>query len=248
MSNVSSIFKECVQAIRRGELIVREGRSDKEFHFQNWFQGRLEALGLNFDSPGRNAYPDFRLVQFAEGFEIKGLAYPGREADYDCNSQAPCGEHNGRQIYYVFGRYPKDPDGKRYPVLDLVLCHGRFLNADNTYVHKNKSFRGFGSYGDILVRDRKMYVAPTPFALAEGTAHHRTLILPEDHNVDTDLVEVGTLIRRELNEVVVAYRFDLRTNEMGTTQVPNPGAGREHVFKAYRCMGDPADGVTLRAR
>jgi|SRR5829696_8936912 len=28
---------------------------------------------------------------------------------------------------------------------------------------------GFGSYGDILVRDRKMYVAPTPFALAEGT-------------------------------------------------------------------------------
>ena len=247
MSNVASIFKECVQAIRRGELIVREGRSDKEFHFQNWFKGRLEALGLNFDSPGRNVYPDFRLVKFTEGFELKGLAYPGREADYDCNSQAPCGEHNGRQVYYVFGRYPKDPDGKRYPVLDLVLCHGRFLNADNTYVHKNKSFRGFGSYGDILVRDRKMYVAPTPFALAEGTAHRRTLIVPEEHNVDADLVEVGTLIRREVNEVVVAYSFDLRTNEMDTTQVPNPGAGREHVFKAYRCTGDPADGVTLRA-
>ena len=248
MSNVSSIFKECVQAIRRGELIVREGRNDKEFHFQNWFQGRLEALGLNFDLPGRNAYPDFRLVKFAEGFELKGLAYPGREADYDCNSQAPCGEHNGRQVYYVFGRYPKDPDGKRYPVLDLVLCHGRFLNADNTYVHKNKSFRGIGSCGAILVRDRKMYVAPTPFALAEGTAHRRTLILPEDHKVDTDLVEVGTLIRREVNEVVVAYSFDLRTNEMGTTQVPNPGAGREHVFKAYRCASDPADDVTLSAR
>ena len=247
MSNVSSIFKECVQAIQRGELIVREGRSDKEFHFQNWFQGRLEALGLNFDSPGRNAYPDFRLVQFTEGFELKGLAYPGREADYDCNSQAPCGEHNGREVYYVFGRYPKDPDGKRYPVLDLVLCHGRFLNADNTYVHKNKSFRGFGSYGDILVRDRKMYVAPTPFALAEGTAHRRTLIVPEDHNVDIDLVEVGRLIRREVDEVVVTYSFDLRTNEMDTTQVPNPGAGREHVFKAYRCVGDPADGVTLKA-
>lgn len=248
MSNVSSIFKECVQAIRRGELIVREGRSDKEFHFQNWFKGRLEALGLNFDSPGRNAYPDFRLVKFTEGFELKGLAYPGREADYDCNSQAPCGEHNGRQVYYVFGRYPKDPDGKRYPVLDLVLCHGSFLNADNTYVHKNKSFRGFGSYGDILVRDRKMYVAPTPFALAEGTAHRRTLIVPEEHNVDTDLVKVGTLIRREVNEVVVAYSFDLRTNEMDTTQIPNPGAGREHVFKAYRCTGEPADGVTLRVR
>lgn len=248
MSNASTIFKACVEAIQRGELIEREGRSDKEFHFQNWFQRRLEAIGLNYDSPGRNTYPDFRLVRFAEGFELKGLAYPGREADYDCNSQVPCGEHNGRQVYYVFGRYPVDPDGNRYPVLDLVLCHGSLLNADNTYVHKNKSFRGFGSYGDILVRDRKMYVAPTPFALAEGTAHRRTLIVPAGHAVDADLVEVGTLVRREVDKVVVAYSFDLRTNNIATTQLPNPNAGREHVFKAYRVAGDSADPVTLRAR
>ncbi len=248
MSNASTLFKECVQAIQRGELIEREGRSDKEFHFQNWFKRRLEAAGLNFDSPGRNSYPDFRLVRFAEGFELKGLAYPGREADYDCNSQVPCGEHNGRQVYYVFGRYPVNPDGNRYPVLDLVLCHGSFLNADNTYVHKNKSFRGFGSYGDILVRDRKMYVAPTPFALADGTAHRRTLIVPEGHEVNADLVEVGTLTRREVEQVVVAYSFDLRTNEIATTNVANPSAGREHVFKAYRVAGDPADAVSLRTR
>jgi len=248
MSNASIIFKACVQAIQRGELIEREGRSDKEFHFQNWFKRRLEALNINFDSPGRNTYPDFRLVRFTEGFELKGLAYPGREADYDCNSQVPSGEHNGRQVYYVFGRYPVSPDGNSYPVLDLVLCHGSFLNADNTYVHKNKSFRGFGSYGDILVRDRKMYVAPTPFALAEGTAHRRTLIVPADQSVDDDLVEVGTLVRREVDQVVVAYSFDLRTNELLTTQVANPNAGREHVFKAYRAAGDPAEAVTLRAR
>lgn len=248
MSNASAIFKACVQAIQRGELIEREGRSDKEFHFQNWFRRRLESVGLNFDSPGRNSYPDFRLVHFAEGFELKGLAYPGREADYDCNSQVPCGKHNGRQVYYVFGRYPANPDGNRYPVLDLVLCHGSFLNADNTYVHENKSFRGFGSYGDILVRDRKMYVAPTPFALADGTAHRCTLILPEGHAADKDLVEVGTLTRREVDRVVVAYSFDLRTNEIVTTNVPNPNAGREHVFKAYRLAGDPTDTVSLRPR
>jgi hypothetical protein len=145
----------------------------------------------------------------------------------------------------VFGRYPTDPDGNSYPVLDLVLCHGSFLNADNTYVHKNKSFRGFGSYGDILVRDRKMYVAPTPFALAEGTAHRRTLIIPDGHEVDDDLVEVGTLVRREVDEIVVAYSFDLRTNEIATSHVPNPNAGREHVFKAYRLAGDPSDPVSL---
>lgn len=205
-------------------------------------------MNLNFDLPGRNSYPDFRLVRFTEGFELKGLAYPGREADYDCNSQVPCGEHNGRHVYYVFGRYPVNPDGHSYPVLDLVLCHGSFLNADNTYVHKNKSFRGFGSYGDILVRDRKMYVAPTPFALAEGTAHRRTLIVPEGHAVDADLVEIGTLTRREVDSVVVTYSFDLRTNELVTTQVANANAGREHVFKAYRVAGDPADAVTMRAR
>ena len=48
-------------------------------------------------------------------------------------------------------------------MLDLVVCRGDFLNADHTYVHKNKSVKGFGSYGDIMIRDRKMYVAPTPF-------------------------------------------------------------------------------------
>lgn len=248
MSNAPAIFKACVQAIKRDELIEREGRNDKEFHFQNWFKQRLESTGLKFDSPGRNSYPDFRLVRFAEGFELKGLAYPGRQANYDCNSQVPCGEHNDRQVYYVFGRYPKEPDGNHYPVLDLVLCHGSFLNADNKYVHKNKSFRGFGSYGDILVRDRKMYVAPTPFALAEGTAHYRTLILPEDHEVDDDLVEVGTLTRREVDQVVVAYSFDLRTNKIATTHIPNPNAGREHVFKAYRVADDPTDAITLRAQ
>jgi hypothetical protein len=248
VSLVCTIFRECVQAIRDGELIEREGRQDKEFHFQNWFKARLERTGENFDSPGRNTYPDFKIVRYTEGYELKGLAYPGREADYDCNSQVPCGEHNGRQVFYVFGRYPNQPDGNRYPVLDLILCHGSFLNADNTYIHKNKSFRGFGSYGDILVRDRKMYVAPTPFALAEGTAHRRTLILPADHPVDNDLVEIATLTRREVESMAVAYNFDLRTNELQTSLVPNPNAGREHVFKAYRLTGDSTEMVALRER
>ena len=245
VSNAAVIFKLCVEAIRDGQLIEREGRTDKEFHFQNWFEKRLLTLGLKFDQPGRNTYPDFRMVHSPEGYELKGLAYPGREASYDSNSQVPCGEHNGRQVYYVFGRYPKEPDGNTYPVLDLVLCHGTFLNADNEYVHNNKSFRGFGNYGDILVRDRKMYVCPTPFALAEGTAHRRTLILPDDHPVDGGLVELGILSRREVDQMVVAYNFDLRTNELKTTQVPNPNAGREHVFKVYRVEGDPTDPVSL---
>jgi len=246
--NSAGIFKTCVEAIRRGDLIEREGVSDKEFHFQRWFEKRLRSMSLNFDQPGRNSYPDFRLVNSPEGFELKGLAYPGRDASYDCNSQVPCGEHNGRQVYYVFGRYPKTPDGNKFPVLDLVLCHGSFLNADNTYVHKNKSFRGFGSYGDILVRDRKMYVAPTPYALAEGTAHRLTLILPANEGTGSGFSEVGELRRTEVEKIVVAYQFDLRENIISIDTAPNPNAGREHLFKAYRVIGDPMDAVVLRNR
>ena len=123
------------------------------------------------------------MVATTEGYELKGLAYPGRDASFDSNSQVPTGFHNGRTIYYVFGRYPKNPDGNSYPVLDLVICHGDFLNADHEYVHKNKSVKGFGSYGDILIRDRKMYVVPTPFRIAEGLAHQLTLILPAEMEV-----------------------------------------------------------------
>lgn len=248
MSQATVIFRACVEAIRNNELIEREGPNDKEFHFQNWFKRRLINSGLHFDSPGRNSYPDFRLVKFTEGYELKGLAYPGRNVDYDCNSQVPCGEHNGRDVYYVFGRYPAKPDGNTYPVLDLVICHGSFLNADNEYTHKNKSFRGLGSFGDILVRDRKMYVAPTPFALAQGTAHHRTLIVPANTPVDGDFVKVGDLVRCEVDQIVAAYSFDLRKNEISTELVPNPQAGREHHFAAYRMKGESETPVSLVER
>lgn len=89
------IFRECVRAIHDGELIVQESQKDKEFHFQNWCQKRLENVGLHFEGTGRNIYPDFCLVEKPEGYEIKGLAYPGREKDYDANSNVPTGVHNG---------------------------------------------------------------------------------------------------------------------------------------------------------
>lgn len=85
-------------------------------------------------------------------------------------------------------------------------------------------------------------------ALADGTAHRRTVIVPEGLAVDDELVEVGTLTRREVDQHVVAYSFALRTNAIATTNVPNSSAGYEHVFKAYRVAGDPADAMTLRAR
>jgi hypothetical protein len=239
-------FVAICEAINKGVLIRRESVQDKEFHFQNWVDDRLTDAQLLHDPSGRNTYPDFTLVDYPEGYEVKGLAWPGREADYDSNSRVPSGFHNGRTVFYVFGRYPSKQTGNEYPVIDLVLCHGNFLNADHEYVHQNKSFRGFGSYGDILVRDRKMYVAPTPFALAEGTTGQRTLIVPEGMIDGHPLLErVGSLRRVEARDLVVAYTFDLRTNELIPQLAPDPSAGKEHTFAAFRYKGSGSGEVRM---
>lgn len=245
MSTCVDVFLACDTAVRKGVLIHRANRQDKEFHFQNWFGSRLDELGINYDPPARNSYPDFRLVRTAEGYEIKGLAYPGREASYDSNSQVPSGFHNGRVIYYLFGRYPKDPDTDDYPAIDFVMCHGDFLNADHAYVHENKSIKGFGSYGDIMIRDRKMYVAPTPFALTDGTTGQRTLILPES-TADARLKPVGELERVECGKLVVGYSFDLRDNALTPQYVENPSAGKLHRFTAYRAQASDGPSVSLK--
>ncbi len=245
-TTIFEVFASCAWAIRDGKLIVRASSKDKEFHFQNWFKKRLAETSFNYEQGGRNSYPDFKVVQITEGYELKGLAYPGRDASFDSNSQVPTGFHNGRTIYYVFGRYPKKPDGNKYPVIDLVLCYGDFLNADHEYVHKNKSVKGFGSYGDILIPDRKMYVVPTPFHLVEGVSHRRTLLLPVGVEPEKGLIEVGMLTRVEANELVVEYAFDLQKNELVPKKVPNPDAGRKHLFRAWRLKGEPAEPVSIR--
>lgn len=233
-TTVFDVFARCVDAMHVGKLIIRESRQDKEFHFQNWFRARIEESGHNFEDGGRNSYPDFRIVKFTEGYEVKGLAYPGREADYDCNSQVPTGFHNGRTVFYVFGRYPKTPDGDSYPVLDFVMCHGDFLNAHHEYVHKNKHIKGFGSYGDIKIRDRKMYIAPTPFALVDGVAHQQTLILPAEFPVVGNWQAVGELVRRETDKLIIGYCFDLQRNIIAGRTIDNPAIGHEHRFIAWR--------------
>lgn len=242
------IFEACCNAIASRALIRRTSSRDKEFHFQDWFRERLAGLALHFEEGGRISYPDFRLVHRAEGYEIKGLAYPDREASYDANSQLPSGHHNGRTMYYVFGRYPAQVIEDEFPVVDLVVFHGDLLNAHHNYVHRNRSFRSFGSYGDIMVRDRKMYVAPTPFALVKGLVGEQTLILPEGASVDERLETVGDLSRFEAGELVVGYHFDLTSNVLTPTTAPNPTSGKEHRFTAYRLKGRGGATVTMNDR
>jgi hypothetical protein len=91
-----------------------------------------------------------------------------------------------------------------------------------------------------------MYVAPTPFALVDGLAHCMTLIIPVDERPGEGCQQIGELVRREVAERVVAYEFDFRTNLLRTTTAPNPNAGQEHRFAAYRLVDDPTDSVSMR--
>jgi hypothetical protein len=107
--------------------------------------------------------------------------------------------------------------------------------------------KAFGTYGDILIRDRKMYVVPTPFRLIEGVAHLQTLVLPMEIEPPRGFVSVGRLVRREANEVIVGYSFNLKTNELSGESVPNPTAGRRHEFRAWRVKGMRTDTVSMRS-
>ena len=99
-----------------------------------------------------------------------------------------------------------------------------------------------------MIRDRKMYVAPTPFALTEGTTGLMTLIIPEGMEPDPRFKEVGKLTRVEAETLVVGYTFDLRTNELKAEKVPNPRAGTKHHFTAYRHQSQADKPVTMISR
>jgi len=46
--------------------------------------------------------------------------------------------------------------------------------------------------------------------------------------------------------MVVGYEFNLQTNQLIPRKVPNPGAGREHVFTAWRLKGSNTTPVAIR--
>lgn len=239
------IFLSLAHGYHNAVPIVRASSSDKEYHFQNWVKRRIEAVGLKYKELGRHGYPDFVLTDDMSGYEVKGLAHPGRVADFDCNSQLPLSIQDGRTVYYIFGRYPPSNE-QEFLVYDIVLCSASFLNAETHNENTNQSFRGAGSYGDILIRDRRMFVCATPYALASGTAGQATLILERTSAHLPEVLEsVGQLQRVESDQVVTGYSFDLRTDTLKSERGPNPSAGATHSFEAYRVKGHGTGPVAM---
>ena len=165
-TSVWAVFASCEVAILASQPTHRTV-DDKEFHFQRWVNERIRRAGFEVPTTGRNTSPDFPVEGIDESYEVKGITVGSRN-DFDCNSALPSGNHRGKAILYVFGRYEGSAVGENPQVLDLVIAHGAFLNAGGGYQADNKSLRVLGSYGDVLLRDRKMYVAYTPYRLLTG--------------------------------------------------------------------------------
>jgi hypothetical protein len=228
------IFLSLAHGFHNSVPIVRSSQQDKEYHFQNWVERRINTAGLKFEKLGRHGYPDFVLSEHPSGYEVKGLAVPGRIADFDCNSQLPLALQDGRTVYYIFGRYPNSTS-LEFPVHDLVLCSASLLNAETVNNNTNQSFRGAGSYGDILIRDRRMYVSPTPYALMPDTVGHATLVVERDSvTIPTQLCKVDQFERIESAEIVTGYSFDFASNKLSSKHAPNASAGTKHLFDLYR--------------
>lgn len=262
------VFISLHKAVEDGYLIKKEHKKDKEFFFQNWIKKHImEALKFFCDielvEQGRNTFPDFLIRSVAtkkpiQGYEVKGLAFPGR-SDFDANSKLPRGRVRRRDgteydVYYIFGRYPKT-DETEYTLVDLVVFHGNLLNADNWYQHKNLHIKGFGSYGDIMIRDRKMYVPKTPYALLSGIEKKRTLIVPDHIQLEEllsqpdfdkiptsianalkkDLVKIGEVVRTERKERIIAYKVNLEkpSIEPYISTANSHHGEKKHVFMVY---------------
>lgn len=96
-----------------------------------------------------------------------------------------------------------------------------------------------------MIRDRKMYVAPTPYSVAEGLTGTRTLVIPSDWTPPQGFKTVGRLDRVEAQEVVVGYSFDLQTNTITPTTIPNSDAEKVHSFIACRLENDSDKPVSI---
>ncbi len=57
--------------------------------------------------------------------------------------------------------------------------------------------------------------------------------------------QVGELTRTETDELIVGYTFDLTKNTLSSKTVPNPDAGEQHLFSAWRLEGELSDPVTM---
>lgn len=228
-SAVSAAHDEGVRAIKRSP-------EDKEYFIQDWVLKRLHTVGLDVRQSGRNSYPDFWFSDedATVGNEVKSLAHQmnGKPArtDLDFNSTSPKPVLNGVDCSLTFALYRAAASGSlEMNVTTVCVADAAFINDDATFEHVNASVKGFGSYGDALIRNRRMYRFDHPVTIASRQGVDlrdlATLIVPEgvQESVEATGIHVNRIaqvLRRPAAEQLVAYTIDVRTGELIPTYTP----------------------------
>lgn len=214
--------------------------ADKEFFAQDWIQGRLDELGYSYIISGRNTYPDFWIGEGSNrfGLEVKSLSFSGgrpARKDFDTNSTIPGGEKEGSPVYIASFLYTGTGLNPR-PIHSFCMVHGDLLNAERDFVHENKAIHGFGSFGDAFIRDRKMYVFPTPFTLIPSLLGQVRLVVPsgtELASTTPTIAKVEDVTRTWVRERVIGYRMDLVSNTATPEMETSLHAGDELEFEVW---------------
>lgn len=231
-----TLFRSFARAHSTRIPAVKRSKDDKEYHIQDWVEQRAIEAGCETKVQGRNSYPDFwmSLDDTTIGNEVKSLAHysNGRPArrDVDFNSTAPQPRVNSRDCFLTFVLYRQESSDTPLHgrVTTLCLTDISLLNADRDFLALNLSVKQFGSYGDGMIRNRRMYRFLHPVTLLEGFGieirDRSTLILPESSldRVEASrdgLVKIGSIERTTVPQRLASYRVNVRTGEIQPTFV-----------------------------
>ena len=238
-----NIFLAASEAVRQGIDMLPQSRNDKEYFAQNWFIDRLASIDLPYSQQGRNSYPDFWVGDEGnsplEGYEVKSLSFangkPARK-DFDSNSTIPSGRKQDRDVFLVFFLYTGKGRSLR-TVHSLNIAHTDVINADHALAarHANEAIRGFGSYGDGFIRNRKMYVFPHLFSIDPDAIGRCRLVVPAEWNVQHEgLTRAGTIERTVSAKTISGYAIDLRhQGQAEVKSASNPAAGTLRSFDVF---------------
>ena len=225
------LFRSYASAHAIGVVAVKRSKDDKEYFVQDWVEERAAEARCEVEAQGRNKYPDFWLSLDGTtiGNEVKSLAHHpnGRPArkDLDFNSTAPQSLMQGRDCFLTFVLYRHDSldSPLQGTVTTVCLADIAFLNADKNFVPLNLSVKKFGSYGDGIIRNRRMYRFRHPVTVLDEIGldirGRPTLILPEGSLGQAEaladrLLQIGSVERATAPQRLASYLVNVRTGEI----------------------------------
>lgn len=193
-------LRTAIEVFHRSCVKLRRHRNPNIYMQNNnellsdWFLDDLRDLEPY--SLGANDHPDYIIK--GVGFELKSLKTRGQ---IQFNSTIPCGgfKHGNLEgeCYYVVARYTAE---RTYGYLaDYSIVDGDYFNHDREWAfsHMNSQEAEFGTYGDGVVRHRKMYSFPSPHRNIEGVAFISKFDFV--HEINPNLILEGYIDRVDTN-------------------------------------------------